>query len=182
MALSNTDEGLVLKFLSEKEKSMDCLTDKVRRDFEKIIPVLRHMSVSQENATECIDNNRITLKAVEATKVVSSASLYSPARTVVREFIEWYGKKYNRVIPDSAERIDKMEQELSILRRQLKNRVSYDAEILDRDMEIKELKGKIANLIDENNLLKKKVRNLEMTKPKKGQENSNELPFILPSD
>lgn len=181
MALSNTDEGLVLEFLSQKEKSMDCLTDKVRRDLEKIIPVLRHMAVSQENAAECIDNNRITLKAVVDTKVVSSASLYSPARTVVREFIEWYGKKYDRVIPDSAERIDKMEQEISILRRQLKNRVSYDAEILDRDIEIKGLNEQIVNLINENNLLKKRIRSLENTRQKTKQVYTNVLPFI-PTD
>ena len=50
---------------------------------------------------------------------------------------------------------------MKILRQQSKDKVKYDALLMDKNYEIQELHSNLKNVINENTLLKKRLRELE---------------------
>ena len=60
-----------------------------------------------------------------------------------------------------GEDFDKTKEEMKILRQQSKDKVKYDALLMDKNYEIQELHSNLKNVINENTLLKKRLRELE---------------------
>ena len=161
MALTKAQESIVLSFLTETGNTMDSISKKILKDFESLIPILEKYGNELDNAVRVITERSIKPILFVKDGIYKQPTLYASDRRIVREFIDWYGTKHNVVIPVNENEYDKTKEEMKILRQQSKDKVKYDALLMDKNYEIQELHSNLKNVINENTLLKKRLRELE---------------------
>ena len=161
MALTKAQESIVLSFLTETGNTMDSISKKILKDFESLIPILEKYGNELDNAVRVITERSIKPILFVKDGIYKQPTLYASDRRIVRELIDWYGTKHNVVIPVNENEYDKTKEEMKILRQQSKDKVKYDALLMDKNYEIQELHSNLKNVINENTLLKKRLRELE---------------------
>lgn len=189
MALTKAQEGLVLEFLTETGKSLNDIPQKLIKDLNTVVPYLEKRGEEIDGAVAVIADRSISPMNVVKDGVMKQPTLYSADRRLVREFIDWYGEKHNVAIPVNSSKLTELKEELSILRKQIKSNVPYDVQLLDKDNEIEELRNNLQNAINDNILLKKKLKAMETIaydssakNSKRKKEPSNIIMFPGPSN